>query len=92
MTIEKQKQLFRPVTTGANSTRSQSEFLAISCNSPKAREKSCTQEETIYLVLSHWLKNWREIFKPMTKYGNRNRAAPLEIYLKTVQFRLMQQF
>ena len=42
MTVEKPKpkQLFRPITTGTNSTMSQSQFLAIICNSLKAREKS----------------------------------------------------
>ena len=43
MTVEKPKptQLLRPITTGANSTMNQSQFLAITCNSLKAREKSC---------------------------------------------------
>ena len=42
MTVEKTKpkQLLRPITTGTNSTMNQSQFLAIICNSFKAREKS----------------------------------------------------
>ena len=42
MTVEKTKpkQLLRPITTGTNSTMNQSQFLAIICNSLKAREKS----------------------------------------------------
>ena len=42
MTVEKPKpkKLFRAITTGKNSTMNQSQFLAIICNSLKAREKS----------------------------------------------------
>ena len=42
MTVEKPKpkQLLRPITTGAGSAMSQSPFLAITCNSLVAREKS----------------------------------------------------
>ena len=36
----KPKQLLRPITTGANSAMNQSQFLAITCNLLKAREKS----------------------------------------------------
>ena len=42
MTVEKpkQKQLLWSITKGANSATSQSQFLAITCNLLKAREKS----------------------------------------------------
>jgi len=42
MTVEKPKpkQLIRPTTTGTNSAMNQSRFLAITCNSLEAREKS----------------------------------------------------
>ena len=45
MTVEtpKPKQLLRPITIGTNSTINQSQFLAITCNSLKAREKSREQ-------------------------------------------------
>ena len=36
----KPKQLLRPITTGEGSAMSQSQFLAITCNSLEAREKS----------------------------------------------------
>ena len=41
MTVEKPnpKQLLRPVTTETNSAMNHSKFLAITCNSLKAREK-----------------------------------------------------
>ena len=42
MTVEKPnpKQLLRPITTGAGSAMNQLQFLAITCNSLGAREKS----------------------------------------------------
>ena len=42
MTVEKPKpkQLLRPIITGADSAMNQSEFLAMTCNSLEAREKS----------------------------------------------------
>ena len=40
MTVEKPKQLLRPITTGTNSGMNQSQFLAITCNLLKAREQS----------------------------------------------------
>ena len=64
MTVEKPKpkQLFRPITTGTNSTTNQSQLLAIICNSLKAREKSRVRGATGFGFTSHWLKNWRESF------------------------------
>ena len=45
MTVEtpKPKQLLQPITIGTNSTMNQSQFLAITCNSLKAWEKSREQ-------------------------------------------------
>jgi len=50
MTVEKPKpkQLFRPITTGTNSTMNQSQVLAIICNSLKAREKSHVRGATSF--------------------------------------------
>ena len=45
----------------------QSEFLAITCNSLEAREKSRIHGAIGFGFTSHWLKNWRESFKPITK-------------------------
>mgnify|MGYP000657002613 CR=1 FL=1 len=39
-TVEKPKQLLRPITIGAGSAMNQSQLLAITCNSLEAREKS----------------------------------------------------
>ena len=32
---------------------------------------------------SHWLKNWREIFKPITESSNGNRVSSFDSHLKT---------
>ena len=74
MTVEtpKLKQLLRPNTTGAGSAMNQSQFLAITCNSLEAREKLRVRGAIGFGFDSHWLKNWRESFKPTTKRSNRN--------------------
>ena len=74
MTVEKPKpkQLLRPTTTGAGSAVNQSQFLAITCNSLEARERSRVHGAIGFGFASHWLKNWRESFKPITKRSNRN--------------------
>jgi len=79
MTVEKPKpkQLLRPITTGAGSAMNQSQFLAITCNSLEAREKSRVHGA------SHWLKNWRESFKSVTERSNRNHVITFDSHLKT---------
>ena len=74
MTVEKPKpkQLLRPITTGTNSSMNQSQFLAITCNSLEAREKSRVHGAIGFGFASHWLKNWRDSFKPVTKRSNHN--------------------
>ena len=64
MSVEKPKpkQLLRPITSGADSTMNQSQFLAISCNSLDTREKSHVPGAIGYSFASHWLKNWRASF------------------------------
>ena len=85
MTIEKlkPKQLLRPITTGAGSAINQSQFLAITCNSLEAREKSRIRGVIGFACDSHWLKNWRESFKPITKRSNRNHVITFDSHLKT---------
>ena len=85
MTVEKPKprQLLRPITTGAASEMSQSQFLAITCNSLKAREKSRVHGTIGFGFASHWLKNWRESFEPITKRSNRNHVITFNSHLKT---------
>ena len=86
MTVEKPKpkQLLRPITTGAGSAMNQSQFLAITCNSLKAREKS-----RLHVAIgfdSHWLKNWRDSFKPITKRSNCNHVITFDSHLKTALY------
>ena len=61
----------------------QSEFLAITCNLPKARDKSRVQGVIGFGFASHWLRNSRAIFKPITNHGNHNHAIIFDSHLKT---------
>ena len=61
----------------------QSQFLAITCNSLKAREKSRVQGANGFDFASRWWKNWRESFKPITKRSNRNHVITFDSHLKT---------
>ena len=85
MTVEKPKpkQLLRPITTGTNSAVNQSQFLAITCNLHKAREKSRVHGATDFGFASHWLKNWRDSFMPITKCSNGNHIITFDSHLKT---------
>ena len=85
MTVEKPKpkQLLRPITTGADSVMDQSQLLEITCKSLKAWEKSRVQGVIGFGFASHWLKNWRESFKPITKRSNRNHVITFDSHLKT---------
>ena len=82
MTVEKPKPI-RPITTGAGSAMNQSQFLAITCNSLKARERSRVHGAIGFGFASHWLKNWRESFKPNTKRSNRNHGITFDSHMKT---------
>ena len=81
----KAKAILRPITTGANSATNQSQFLAITCNSLEAREKSRVHGAIGFGFgfASHWLKNWRESFKPIIKRSNRNCVITFDSHLKT---------
>ena len=61
----------------------QSEFLAITCNLLKEREKSRVQCAIGFGFASHWLKNWGENFKPITKCSNRNHVITIDSRLKS---------
>ena len=94
MTVEKPKpkQLLRPITTGAGSAMNQSQFLAIIYNLLKAREKSRVHDAIGFGFASHWLKNWRESFKPITKRSNRNHVITFDSHLKTALLILFPLF
>ena len=85
MTVEKQKpkQLLWPVITGTDSAMNQSQFLAITWNSLEAREKSRVHGAIGFGFASHWLKYWRDSFKPITKRSNRNHVITFDSQLKT---------
>ena len=59
----KPKQLLRPITTGAGSAMNQSQFLAITCNSLVAREKSRVHGAVCFGFDSHWLKRLAPVFQ-----------------------------
>ena len=56
-------------------------ILAVTCNLLKAREKSRGQGAIGFSC--HWSKTWREIFAPITKRSNHNRAFTFDRHLKT---------
>ena len=68
---------------------SQSQFLAITCNSLEAREKSRVHGAIGFGFDSHWLKNWRESFKPITMLRNRKHGITFDSHLKTA---LLEQY
>ena len=84
MTVEKPKpkQLLRPITKGADSTMNQSQFLAVTYNSLKARGKSHVHGAIGFDFASH-LKIWHESFQPITKRSNHNRVITFDSHLKT---------
>ena len=59
-----------------NSAMNQSQFL-------EAREKSRVHGVIGYGFASHWLKNWRDPFEPITKRSNRNHVITFYSQLKT---------
>ena len=62
----------------------QSELLTITCNLPKIAGKIVRTHGAIGFGFAyHWLKNWREFFKPVTKRGNRNHVITFDSHLKT---------
>ena len=85
MTVEKPKpkQLLRPITKGTDSAMNQSQFLAITCNSLRAREKSRVHGAIGFGFVSHWLKIRCECFKPITKRSNHNHVITFDNHLKT---------
>ena len=68
----------------------QSQFLA--CNSLEAREKSRVGGAIGFGFDSHWLKNRRESFKPITKRSNRNHIITFDSHLKTALTCLIANF
>ena len=61
----------------------QSQFLAITCNSLKAREKSRLHGTIGFGFAYHGLKIWRKSFKPITKGSNHNHVITFDSHLKS---------
>ena len=61
----------------------QSGFLAISYNLLTAREKSRVQGANGFGFVFYWLKIGREIFKPITRRRNHNRAITFDSQFNT---------
>ena len=60
----------------------QSKCISMPCNLLKAREKSRGEKSRVQDGIGfgfrfHWLINWREIYKPITKHSNCNRVIGL---------------
>ena len=53
------------------------------CNLLKAWGKSCVQGEIGFDFGSHWLKDWCEVFKPISKRSNRKPIIIFDSPLKT---------
>ena len=68
----------------------QSQSLANICKSLRAREKSRIHGAIGFGFDSHWLKNWRDSFKPITKRSNRNHLITYDSHLKTALIRIKQ--
>ena len=83
MTVKKLKLVLWPITTGAISKITQSEYLAITCNLLKAREKLRVQGAICFGFTSNWLKNLRGTFKPITKRSNHNCVITFDSHLRT---------
>ena len=88
MTVEKPKpkQLLQPITTGADSAMNQSQFLASTCNSHEAREKSRVLGAIGigFGFASHWLKNWRDCLSQSLSVAIAINVITFDSHLKTV--------
>ena len=73
-----------PTNHNRNKQLHEPQFLAITCNLPEAGEKSHVHGAISFGFESHWLKNWKDSFKPITKHSNRNHEITFDSHLKTV--------
>ena len=60
-----------------------SEFQAAARNLLKVWEKSRVEGVIGFGFACHWLKNWRDSFKPITKRSNHNQVITFDRHLKT---------
>ena len=64
----------------------QSEFLTITWTFLKEREKSRVQSVMGFGFAPYWLKDWREIFKPITKRSSHSCVITFDSHLKTALY------
>ena len=83
MTVEKQmaKCLLRPITSGANSTMNQSEYLTITRDLLKAREESAYKVSLLWFCFSS-VKLLCETLKSITTRSHHNREITFDSHLK----------
>ena len=74
--------------TRVNNAMKQSEFPAITCKLLQAREKSCIQG--VIGFVSHDWKNWRQIFKPISKRITHKTALSRSIYCTCGHHKLIE--
>ena len=75
--------------TNHDRSRQRDEPITITCNSLEAREKSRVHGAIGFGFDFHWLKNWRDSFKPITKRSNRNHVITFDGHLKTALLLIM---
>ena len=61
----------------------QSELEANTCNRRQARENACERGTIGFGLASHWLRNWREFFKPITERSKGKRDTQLKTALNS---------
>ena len=86
MTVEKPNQSsYLPINHNRNEQRNEpiTILTIITSNSLEAREQSRVHGVIGFGFASHWLKNWRHSFKPITKRSNRNHVITFDSHLKT---------
>ena len=69
--------------TNHNRSRQRDEPITIHSNYSKRGKKSRVRGAFGFGFDSHWLKNWRESFKPITKRSIRNHGFTFDFHLKT---------
>ena len=85
MTVEKKKN--KAITPTNHNTNKQchepitipSNYLLLARSAGKSRVKGAIG----FVFASHWLKNWRDSFKPITTRINRNYVITFDSHLKT---------
>ena len=57
--------------------------MTVKKTKPKQLLRPITTGADSVMIASHWLKNWYQSFKPITKHSNRNHLITFDSHLKT---------